>query len=246
MANKTVARNRATSEAQAKPKAYLPRWASRPALENLSRAWTKTALHRWQVSFLVSHRQTPVWAEELNLRHESDGQSEEEEGDGRDEGGNGSAQTAAAGEEAGKEGQGLEEEGDDEEDPAEAPHVVVVEGRGVAAVGTVERRRDVGGASIPSLAKRRCGARAAAVVVVPTAEVEVGPLGLGAGASDARRVGPEEVGLVEGRNVGDAGQNDEPQEEERAGKEDDAKKAEASVLHCHAERDVFGREAICE
>jgi hypothetical protein len=46
MANKTVARNRATSEAQAKPKAYLPRWASRPALENLSRAWTKTAVMR--------------------------------------------------------------------------------------------------------------------------------------------------------------------------------------------------------
>ena len=138
----------------------------------------------------------------------------EEEGDGAGETADGRTETSAAGQEGSEEGQGHEEEGHEDEDPGEPPHVVVVEARGVAAVAPDEAVRGVVGAAVPGLAKGGSRTGRAAVIVVAAAEVEVGPLGDVAGAGDAGGVGAQEVDVVQRGAVGDARENDEPQQEE--------------------------------
>ena len=69
----------------------------------------------------------------------------------------------------------------------------------------------------PRITQRQTGARRAAVGVVESADLEVGPLGDGAGTLDARGGRAQEVGLAEGGGVGYAGEDDEPEEEEGAG-----------------------------
>lgn len=81
--------------------------------------------------------------------------------------------------------------------------------------------RGVPRTAAPGLSKRRRRTSATAAVVVLAAEVEVGPLGDGAGAGDAGGVGAEEVGLVEGSCVGDTGEDGEEEEDEGAGDEDE-------------------------
>ena len=79
--------------------------------------------------------------------------------------------------------------------------------------------------SIPGLAKRRRGPRLAAVGILLAAHVKVSPAGDIAGAGDAAGVGLEEVGLVEGRAVGDAGEDEEEEEEEGGGGEEETSEA---------------------
>lgn len=65
-----------------------------------------------------------------------------------------------------------------------------------------------------SFAEGRGRAGVAAVKIVKAAVAEVGPLGAGAGTGDAGGVGAEEVDVIEGCVVGDASEDDEPEEEE--------------------------------
>ena len=164
-----------------------------------------------------------------NIRHEDCCNGGKEEGDEGDEGGDGGPETAAAGQKGGEEGERLEEEGDEEKGPAEAPHVVVVERGGVAAVAADEAGGDAAGPAVPGLAEGRGGTGVAAVVVVAAAEEEVGPLGHVAGAGDARGVGAEEVGLAERGAIGDAGEDDEPEEHEGGGVEEEGSGAQDGV-----------------
>jgi hypothetical protein len=69
----------------------------------------------------------------------------------------------------------------------------------------------------------------AAVLVVAAADEEVGPLGDGAGAGDAAGVGAEVVCLAEGGVVCDAGEDEEPDEEERGREEGEAGGAQEGV-----------------
>lgn len=161
----------------------------------------------------------------------SDGMgSKSEEGQRRGDGG---AEAAAAGKQAGEEGEDLEEEGDEEEDPAKAPEVEVGLGGRVVAVGAFKSAGDVGGVAIPGLAKGRRRTSDAAVIVVLAAEEEVGPLGDVASAGDARGVGAQEVDEVERDAVGQAGENDEPEQEKGAGKQDEPDNAQGGVLCSH-------------
>lgn len=153
----------------------------------------------------------------VNIRRESSPDGVEKQGDEVAKPGNGSAQTAAAGEEGREEVEGAKEEGNQDEHPAEAPQVKELLGGGVPAQGADEGLGRAGRVGRPGLAKGRCRACVAAVAVAPAAEVEVGPLGGVAGARDGRGVGAEEVGLVEGGDVCDAREDDEPQEEEGGG-----------------------------
>lgn len=143
--------------------------------------------------------------------------------------GDGGAEAAAAGKQAGEEGEDLEEEGDEEEDPAKAPKVEVGLGGGVVAVGAFKSAGDVGGVAIPGLAKGRRRTSDAAVIVVLTAEEEVGPLGDVASAGNARGVGAQEVDEVERNAVGQAGENDEPEQEKGASKQDEPDNAQGGV-----------------
>lgn len=145
----------------------------------------------------------------------------EEEGDKGDNRGDRSAQTATAGKESREPGEGLEEQGYENEHPAEAPHVVVVVRGGVVGMAADEVAGGVSRIASPGFAKGRASASLAAILIVATAEEEVGPLGYVAGAGDAGRVSAQEVDLVNGCVVGDAGQDDEPEEEEGAREQDD-------------------------
>lgn len=139
-----------------------------------------------------------------------------------DEEGDCGTQTTTAGEEAGEEGQDLEKQGDEDEYPAESPHVEVAEGGGAAAVVTAQARRDISGVRVPGPAKRHGSLGAGAIFVVVAADVEVCPLGPGEGAGDAFGMGAQEVRLVEGRGIGDAGEDDEEEEEDGGGQHDQA------------------------
>lgn len=162
-----------------------------------------------------------------DVREKRRGDSVADQSEEADKGGNGGAQTTAAGEEAAEEGEGAEEEGEDEEDPAEAgEQVELVVG---ARVGAGDARGDVGGVAVPGVAEGEGGLGLAAVGVAFTADVEVGPLGDAVGAVNARRVGLEEVSLAKGRDGGDAGEDDEEEEEQRNAHEDEADQAEGGV-----------------
>lgn len=173
------------------------------------RAWTKVALRS------VSGAERTLWRWKGGYaRHERRSERVEEEGDGAGETADGGTETSAAGQEGSEEGQGHEEEGHEDEDPGEPPHVVVVEARGVAAVAPDEAVRCIVRAAVPGLTEGRSRTGRAAVIVVAAAEVEVGPLGDVAGASDAGGVGAQEVDVVQGSGVGNAREDDEPQQEE--------------------------------
>lgn len=167
---------------------------------------------------------------------EARGDGVEEQRDAGDDEGDGGAEAAAAGEEAREEGEHLEEEGDQDEDPAEAPHVEVVVRGGAAAVATAQVVGDVAGVGGPGPAQGEAGLGARAVLVVVAADVEVGPLRVGARAGDAVGVGAQEVRLVEGRRVGHAREDDEEEEEDGGGEHDEAAEAEGEV--CGRRRDV--------
>lgn len=83
--------------------------------------------------------------------------------------------------------------------------------------------------SAPCLSKGWRSASLAAVLVTLTTEVEVGPLSDGSGTGDTAGVGLEEVNLVERGGVLDAGEDDEPEEEERSGHEHEARDANRPV-----------------
>lgn len=163
------------------------------------------------------------------LRHERCSGGEEDERDEGEQAGDGGAQTSAAGEESAEEGEHLEEEGNQEEDPAEAPHVVVVCAGGAAAVAADDVGGRIARITIPSLAECWRWTGLATVLVAFTTEIEVCPLGDVASAADAGSVGPEEVRLVEGCCVGEAGEDNEPKEHERAGDENEAGDADGGV-----------------
>lgn len=144
-----------------------------------------------------------------DIRHQRHCERREEKSDEGDEARDGSAQAATTGKEAGEEGQDLKEEGDKNEDPGEPPHVEELGRRGVAAMAADKLRGRIVGARVPGTTKGRCRMGAATVLVVGSAEVEICPLSGGARTRDALGIGAQEVGLVEGRRVGDAGKNDE-------------------------------------
>lgn len=146
----------------------------------------------------------------LDSRHERGAERVEEKSGGGSNTAKSSSQASAAGQKRGKPGHRGEEEGDQDEHPAEAPHIVVILARGIAAMAADETVRSTIGAAIPGLAKGRSRPRRAAVVVVLAAEVEVRPLGDIARSGDAGSVGAQEVDLVERRDVADARENNEP------------------------------------
>lgn len=87
-----------------------------------------------------------------------------------------------------------------------------------------ELGRGAAGVARPGITERKCRARGAAVGVVETTSLEVGPLRDRPGALDAGRVGAEEVGLAERRGVCDAGEDDKPQEDKGAGEQKQRRK----------------------
>lgn len=149
--------------------------------------------------------------------HERNGNGEEDESDNGDKAANARAETTAAGEEAGEEGEDLEEKRQQVKDPAEAPHVVVVERRRVAAILANQLRWGVGCVGVPDLAKGHGRVRAAALLIVGAAGVQVRPLSNVVGASNACRVSLHKVGLVQWRRVSDAAEDDEEKEENGCG-----------------------------
>lgn len=154
---------------------------------------------------IAAVRQEHITHADEDGRHEGDGDSVEEESDEGREAGDGGAQAAEAGDKATEEGQDGEDEGDEVEDPAEAPHVVVIEAGGVAAVGADQLRGRARGVAGPGPAERRRGCRLAAVHITLAADVEVRPLRDGARARDAIGSGGQEVGLVQRRSGGHGG-----------------------------------------
>lgn len=151
--------------------------------------------------------------------HQRNGNGVEEQGCQCHEPGDGCAEAATAGEEAREEGEHVEEQRDEVEDPAKPPHVEVVLGGRVAseapvifisccpALCTIAARGrhspaqpvwNIIGIIRPSVAERHGGARSGAVDVAGAADVEVGPLRDAARTGDARRVCPQEVGILEG------------------------------------------------
>lgn len=133
----------------------------------------------------------------------------EEKSDEGDEARDGSAQAATTGKKAGEESQDLKEEGNENKDPGEPPQVEVLSRRGVAAMAADKLRGRIVGVRVPGATKGRCRTGTATVLVVGSAEVEICPLSGGARTSDALGIGAQEVGLFEGRRVGDAGKDDE-------------------------------------
>lgn len=158
---------------------------------------------------------------ERNVRHHGHGDREEEERGKREEPRKPGHEAVAEREDTAEEGEHLEEEGQQEEDPGEAPHVPVVVARCAIAVLADEVGWGIGGVGSPGEAERQGRVGAAAVCVVKPADLEVGPLRDVSGALDAGRVGAEEVGLSQGRRVGDAREDDEPEEELGAGEEEE-------------------------
>lgn len=158
----------------------------------------------------------------VDVRYEGHGESVPEEGNGGDDKGQCGAQTTAAGDQGREEREDLKEERHEQKDPSEAPHEEVVKGRGVAAMGAAETRRDILGVTVPGEAKGDGGMGIAAVLVATAADEEVGPLGDVAGAGDAAGVGAEVVRLAEGGVVCDAGEDEEPDEEEGSGEKGEA------------------------
>lgn len=157
----------------------------------------------------------------MHLRHERDSDGIEDQRSEGNKSRQGSAEAAAAGQEAGEEGADVEEQGDEVEDPAEPPHEVVV-----VRVQPVRHTRSIVG---PGGAEGHRSVGLAAVGVVRAAHVEIGPLGQGAGAADARGVGLEEVGLVQGRGILDTGQDDEEDHDNRPGEEDEGRKPQGRI-----------------
>lgn len=161
-----------------------------------------------------------------NLRHEGNGNGEEEQRRHSDKPRDRSAQPATAADEGSKEGDRLKEQRDEEEGPSEAPHVEVVEARGATAVAADQLVGGPRGVRRPGAADGRVGPRAAAVGVVLAADAEEGPLRDVPGAGDAGGVGAEEVDFVEGSDVRYGGEDDEPEHDEGAGNEEEGHEPE--------------------
>lgn len=152
--------------------------------------------------------------------HEGDCQAVEDQGGDSGERGDGGTETAAAGENTAEESGDGEDEADEEEDPAEPPDVEVVLARSTIAVLADELGGSTASTSTPSPTDGRIGPGTAAVAVAGPADVEIGPLGDGLGTFDARRVCREEVGVVEGGDVGGAGEEDEKRHDDGPSQED--------------------------
>lgn len=146
-----------------------------------------------------------------NVRHQRSAEGEESQAEQANEACNSSTEASKASEEGREPSYGSEEKRDENKDPSESPHVVEVIGRSMPPQAAAQAIRDILSTAIPSLAKGRRRASSATVLVVTSAEVEVGPLGNVASASDAGSVGTQEVDLVERRGRGHARKNDEPE-----------------------------------
>jgi hypothetical protein len=93
--------------------------------------------------------------------------------------------------------------------------------------------RRVAGMRAPGLAKGGRGASFSAVPVTFAAEIEVGPLGNVAGTRNATGIGAQEIRLLEGRRVRDAGKDDEEEKDDGGGRQDETCEAEGGVwLRC--------------
>ena len=113
--------------------------------------------------------------------------------------------------------QALKKQGDQEENPSKPPHIPIAITRRPPAITPNQLLRRTRRISRPRIPERQAGAGGAAVGVVQPADLEVGPLGDGAGALDARGGRAQEIGLAEGGRVGHTREDDEPEEDEGAG-----------------------------
>ena len=169
------------------------------------------------------------FAWESYVRHERNSDAGEEQRDQGDKSRDGSAKSSTAGQKAREEGGNGKEQGNQEEDPSEPPQVVVLFRSGIIARVSHELAGRTTGIRAPGLAKGGRWTSLAAVLVVGSAEVEVGPLGDVAGAGDALGLGLEEVGLVEGGCVCDAGEDDEEEHYNGSGDEDEGGNAKGAI-----------------
>lgn len=120
----------------------------------------------------------------------------EEERNKSHEPGDGGAQATAAGDEPGEEGQDREDKGDEIEDPTKAPHIKEIFAGGVTTVFANKFRRRIFRVARPGPTQRGSRSCFAAVLVVLAANIKVGPLRDGTGASNTVGVGGEEVGFL--------------------------------------------------
>lgn len=163
------------------------------------------------------------------IRHQGHCNRGAQQSQAREASRDGSAKTATASEETGKEGDRLKEEGDEDKHPSETPEQKVL-GRGAVTITAADQRvRCTGGVRAPGATDGGSRTSTAAILVSSTADVEKGPLGDVAGAGNVACVGAEEVGLVEGRGVVKARENNKPEEEEGRGEENEGREAEGSV-----------------
>lgn len=146
-----------------------------------------------------------------NVRHERDGDAEEEQGGGRYHEGQRGSESTATSEEAAEPGDDGKEQGDEVGDPAEAPQVKKFGGCGIATVAAIEDGGYVGRFLFPGPAEGRGGPGTPTAGVLVVAVVEVGPSRHIAGAGNACRFGFEEIGFVQGCGVFDARKDDEHQ-----------------------------------
>lgn len=100
-----------------------------------------------------------------------------------------------------------------------------MERRCVAAMASTKSRWHVLRIAVPGKPEGNGGMRISAILVVETTDEEVCPLGDGSGTSDAAGVGAEIVCLSEGGIIRDAGEDDEPDEQDGGGEEDEADSA---------------------
>jgi hypothetical protein len=158
---------------------------------------------------------------ERNVRHQSNSNRQKHPRHQRNQASKRRPQPAAEGQKPGKPSHHLKKQRQQEKNPPKPPHIPIKETRRVASIPPDQIRRHTPCITGPGITQRQRRAGRAAVGVVVAADAEVGPLGDGAGALDAGGVGAEEVGLSEGRGVGYAREDDEPEEDEGAGEEEE-------------------------
>jgi len=147
-------------------------------------------------------------------RHESGCNAEKEEAREEDQGGETGCETAERCEERGEEGKHIKGQTHEVENPAKSPHIIIVGACGMFSMLTYEGRRCAITASNPCVSERQRWYGLAAIVVAGTANVEICPLRYRTtGATDARCIRLEEIGLVEGSAACDAAENDKEDED---------------------------------
>lgn len=192
----------------------MPSCASWPLLLKWLRPWTVHALYVSKCQWLVLY----LGCNARNVRHESSGQSLEEERDGGVQAGQVRAETRAQCEQAREQSDDGEEKRNQVEGEHESAQVVVV-------ASTDERLGNtLGGAKVARWVKRQRCLRVAAVGVVAilhTAKGEEGPsCWVPRGSIDVVRGRLEEVHVVERARIGGAGENDEELEQDASSKDD--------------------------